>query len=703
MRFIALISFLLTVAQQAATAQTTPVWGFADLHTHPASHLAFGADQNGSNGIFWGKPGLELSSSSSDSAIAGDLPACEPDTHTSFTLDPVQHETHRKIIGYIDQPTGYIHGSNGYPTFSSWPHAASTDHQQMHITAIRRAYDGGLRLMIAAAADNQLLSDLWHIGFNALGNSIPVPDSSFDFNSAVRQLTFIQSLVAANSSWMQIVTTSAEARQAIQDNKLAVILSLEMDSLSSDQILNLVNNFSVRHVIPIHLANNSFGGPAVYDDLWNGNTHFLNGSFYDVKSDQCLSFRLGEPQALVQGPIGAIELGNNSETAAAAAKYAPVTTGHENIAVLNENEFQKLMHAGLLLDIAHMGKLTAAGALTLATRFQYPLMDSHTSLRNDGDGSCANGLPPENDPPVTERALPFSQVQTIQSLGGVIGLGTSGIFGNEVYPDAVEKWLKDYQVALKLMGGKGVALGTDMNGLSPQILINQYRYVTTYPITVASKVGPPPGISTSALPMFRLGARTYNFTEDGLANYGLLPDFLQAVSEHPDFQTASTPTCGAACQQCVATSCDPALNECQGPDGRYSKFICAQAHNRCAQMCQQSNPSSGLTSNMTPNPTAIPALVALYHSAEDTIEMWEKVEAAAARMASICGSGLSSCSGRCVNLANDPNNCGRCGRSCAASSSCGNGTCSTGRTCGPGLVPCCGGDICARTCPGSCP
>jgi hypothetical protein len=44
----ALLGLLLIVT--TAPAQTAPVWGFADLHTHPASHLAFGADASGNNG-----------------------------------------------------------------------------------------------------------------------------------------------------------------------------------------------------------------------------------------------------------------------------------------------------------------------------------------------------------------------------------------------------------------------------------------------------------------------------------------------------------------------------------------------------------------------------------------------------------------------------------------------------------------------------
>src|SRR5690242_5551862 len=40
-----------------------PLWGFADLHTHPATHVSFGADSNGQNGIMWGKPGMDANAS----------------------------------------------------------------------------------------------------------------------------------------------------------------------------------------------------------------------------------------------------------------------------------------------------------------------------------------------------------------------------------------------------------------------------------------------------------------------------------------------------------------------------------------------------------------------------------------------------------------------------------------------------------------
>jgi hypothetical protein len=130
------------------------LWGWADLHAHPASHLAFGADASGDNGIFWGKPGLSLEYDS----LLSDLQPCAPDKHGGFDADIVRHLTHIQIVQAIDKQTGHTHMPSGSDRFISWPNARSLSHQQMHVTSIRRAFDGGQRLMIASATDNQLLS-----------------------------------------------------------------------------------------------------------------------------------------------------------------------------------------------------------------------------------------------------------------------------------------------------------------------------------------------------------------------------------------------------------------------------------------------------------------------------------------------------------------------------------------------------------------
>src|SRR5437764_1259860 len=54
-----------------------PVWGFADLHTHPAVHMALGAEDDGSGGIYYGKPGMKLE----DNSMPSDLAPCDREKH----------------------------------------------------------------------------------------------------------------------------------------------------------------------------------------------------------------------------------------------------------------------------------------------------------------------------------------------------------------------------------------------------------------------------------------------------------------------------------------------------------------------------------------------------------------------------------------------------------------------------------------------
>lgn len=83
-----------------------PLPGWADLHAHPASHLAFGANASGEKGLFWGKPGMALASS--DPSV--DMPSCSPDKHGGYDDDVVRHLTQQTVIGTIDNITGYTHG-----------------------------------------------------------------------------------------------------------------------------------------------------------------------------------------------------------------------------------------------------------------------------------------------------------------------------------------------------------------------------------------------------------------------------------------------------------------------------------------------------------------------------------------------------------------------------------------------------------------
>jgi hypothetical protein len=631
------------------------VWGFADLHTHPATHLGFGADANGNNGLIWGKPADDGNLNTLTTSLS--LPPCNPSTHNPQASGVVQTMSDSQIVSQAqsgNEKLPYTDNGQGDNAFSSWPASKSILHQQMDINSLQRAFAGGLRLLFASTTDDELTFDLWNQNFNALGQSPPVPNANFDFDHAQTQLKYIHELVAANP-WMQIVTTPTEARKAINTGHLAVVLSLEMDNLSLTQIQYLVQNQDVRHVIPIHLVNNpDFGGTAVYNDLFNSENSWFHGTFFKTDTDSNVNEAPNPPEVLVAvsanslsgfggtsglvdagggvlialgaiGPFGwladaviaitgaVVVTANNLPNGAfgylpgAASNPPPYGNKDINDLGLNTTNFRTLMQmqcgtspCDLLLDVVHMGKKSADAALSLAETYNYPVMDSHTGIRCDGmeaptptapatNVSCVPGgqLPSLSWPKtsstansINERSLPLSQVLRIKKLGGVVGFGMeSASEGSGIFDlDPVATWMGKYAAALSYMGGRRVAIGSDTNGLSPLIENDPFGASQYDPVTVEVTFGPP---SPASQPQqfqdllnnqFSLGQKKFLLQQDGIATYGLMPDFFQGAWRA--VQAGRVPGVPAT--------------------------------------------ASG----------KVDVIQALYNSAEDTIEMWEKVVAA---------------------------------------------------------------------------
>jgi hypothetical protein len=181
-------------------------------------------------------------------------------------------------------------------------------------------------------------------------------------------------------------------------------------------------------------------------------------------------------------------------------------------------------------------------------------------IRDDGTLQSAINGGTSSMPFVTPDGWVYTQRgNTNQAPGGGLWEAPSIL----VDPDPVTTWINSYAQVLYLMGGKGVALGTDADGLSP--LIQQDVVPTQYPFTLNFCPPSPALCFPKQLGQYTFGKRTLNFQSDGIANYGMLPDFIQAASQNrPGFMNGS-----------VA-------------------------------------------------PTA--QIAALFNSAEDTIEMWEAVE-----------------------------------------------------------------------------
>ncbi len=134
--------------------------GFADIHAHPFAHLGFGGH------LIWGNPVGPFEES---------LKACNGVDHGAHSglpfvnvakrvLDGVASDRESRLRWRGGQKVRASHPRDGFPDFSGWPSACAVTHQQLHVNWIRRAYDGGLRLMSALAVNNRLLGWLMENG-----------------------------------------------------------------------------------------------------------------------------------------------------------------------------------------------------------------------------------------------------------------------------------------------------------------------------------------------------------------------------------------------------------------------------------------------------------------------------------------------------------------------------------------------------------
>lgn len=422
--------------------------GFADLHAHPMSHLGFGHREDpgsctGVEGIFHGSPGDVLDLADRDLGIASDLAPCSPEVHSPCTNLSVEQRITRQTILRVLENRFPNHGPQGAPDFQHWPHAQSRTHQQMHLKWLRQAYEGGMRVMIASVTDSEVLEKWYHYAPAGPDCDVFTPDPTFLYQSALEQIQAIQQLASDNASWLHVADTPEDAFDnafpLTGPGKLVLILGLELDALSLADTLDLIQNHQVRSVIPIHLVNNSFGGAAVYDDLFNTLNHWQEGDYFHVVNDPKLSFRLGPAQHLnayqpipVLGGLCAIEPRLETDVDPGFSYTVTSCAGDDAAGWRNErgiSDFEglfALMQEGILLDLTHMGWASKSDSLSYAEGMEqlsgwggFPVIDSHTALRDDAV------LPAEGEV-VSERDLTWTHARRIRKLGGLIGLGTVG-------------------------------------------------------------------------------------------------------------------------------------------------------------------------------------------------------------------------------------------------------------------------------------
>ena len=480
-----------------------PLWGFADTHAHLMAHLAFGGK------AFWGQP------------YDPEHPGAEGIQYALSSCEPI----HGGLIN-VNPEFGHL-PSGGFPDFIVWPRFTTLVHQQAYIDWIYRAYQGGLRLITCLAVNNELLA-------HKTSPDLPHDDKSAIL-AQVNGMKAMAAFVEAQSGgpgkgWLEIVYSPEQARQVIAENRLAIILGIEVDSLGNwrsvadldtacqynlekarqliAEELDWLYDLGVRQITPIHLSNNAFGGTAIYlrlleavtifltDERWVVEDAWQTGVRYRLDSDGDDIIEDAERMAVVAGPplrsmhrqtlLDRIPGARDLLEAFDAPK---LQGGHANVRGLNQYGvvlLEEMMKRGMIIDVDHMSEKSTDQALSMAEQRQYPVICSHAWFRDllfsgsvEFDSQTHQEYGTSDVHKVAHEAGKRSdQIERIGRLGGLVspiinqgdlaGLrrGMPELSGKILNPCAGSStsWAQAYLYAVKKMGGRGVAIGTDING-----------------------------------------------------------------------------------------------------------------------------------------------------------------------------------------------------------------------------------------------
>ncbi|HEX6822503.1 MAG TPA: membrane dipeptidase [Candidatus Sulfotelmatobacter sp.] len=542
---------------RAVATPDAPVWGFADTHTHPFVDRAFGGR------LFWGRAFGAMNTALADCGNAHPTQTLSAGTVLAGialggligpavavalpVAGPVLTVGLSGLGVHGFQDIQEIHpGPKGAPTFQDWPRFDTKIHQLMYESWLYRAYVGGLRLIVAHAVNNETICDaLKGLGRTAPGRTCDDMEAvSLQLQDARDMENFINSecasgapelgCVAAGMGWFHVVRSSAEARQTINRGQLAVVLGVEVDHLfdcgrGKTCIPQTVNTdlqsliaSGVRHFFPIHLSDNPFGGMALYEDMFAISSNYLNGTPVQVKecpvdaSDGAYTYQLtGYPQTATCNAQGLSDLG----------KYL----------------VQDLAHYHMMIDIDHMSRNSLEDTFSLLQPLSYPVIAGHNGFMVLHKGKKR-----------TEAARTTGQATIIKSLGGLVAIGLGDVgkvedVARSSYSrldhdcsNSSKTWFQSYSLAAMAGGGwstASVPLSTDQ-GLTDLI---GPRFKGSLGVAcaggsdaeVAAQTNPivypfktlTPG-TRLPMNMSTVNGRQFDFNTEGMAHFGLFPDFI---------------------------------------------------------------------------------------------------------------------------------------------------------------------------------
>ncbi|HEY0135338.1 MAG TPA: membrane dipeptidase [Nannocystis sp.] len=491
-----------------------PLQGIADLHLHMFAEEAFGG------GWFHGshRGAGEVALAPCDGGEPGDharlkddlaplLGSCEGITLAELAaqvplIAVISAEGGGEVVSEFvstipgtDGDTGkHADRTTGWPDLAGWPRWDTIAHQQVWEEQLHDAYMAGLRVEVMSA-----------VSLDWLCRAVPpenVERPQCDEMADVRlQLEQAHEFVATHD-WAEIALTAADARRIVEEDRLAIVLSIEASHLMKDgdwrPQLDELYALGVRTLQPVHQLDNRFGGAAPHNSIFH-------------VAQYAESCHIDEDCGLTTSTL---TLGFDVD--ADCKNTLGLTDDGEALVA-------EMMDRGMLVDVAHLSERGIKDVHDLAVaREHYPIYVSHGHFREIMTKERQR----------EEKTTPAWVIEILRETGGMIGLRTGHEEVNSYDASAVantchgssRSFAQAYdfgRLGLKV----AIGLGSDLNGFIQQTRPRFGAAACSASFTTEAQcqareqreAGPPP-----------LGN---DLDEAGLGHVGLLPALLADLDQ----------------------------------------------------------------------------------------------------------------------------------------------------------------------------
>lgn len=415
------------------------------------------------------------------------------------------------------------HDPVGWPTFKDWPAPNSLTHEGTYYKWMERAWRGGQRLFVNLLVENNKLCEVYPLKHNSC-------DDMDSIRLQAKDMYAFQDYIDAQwggpgKGFYRIVKSPWEAREVINEGKLAVVMGIEtsvpfgctfkyvggsdIDACTAKQITDQIDEMHALGVRQMELVNkfdNALGGVAgdagPTGIVINGANFLETGTFWDMETcDPADTVDADNPQVAFPeisadqqdalfGAIGAVFGG----VLPAIPLYPPPAhCNQRDLTSLGEHTIRSLAERAMIFDPDHLSVKSRSTALDVIDDLGYQgVLSSHSWSTPDA-------------------------YTRIYEDGGFITpyAGDSTGF--------VDKWRTHIGWADERFYW-GIGFGADINGLGAQgdPRGSNVANKVDYPIT---------GIGGITIKKQRAGKRIYDINADGVAQYGLYPDWIEDLTK----------------------------------------------------------------------------------------------------------------------------------------------------------------------------